>query len=353
MVSTELTPAEFSLVHQARMEWRAQVIKAGSIDTPTLTKLINRMYSAIGIEAPKIYRFKSPLASILAIPYLAGRHGTGYYETAILSKLKGPQLNTLGTRFNNGRQLFGRQGDDRWDRMADLLRENMEMPIRQQVGDSFIEIFQKDIFEATNAVCNPGRGEILGDSYIHLAGAHFVHESSRIQWWNKVVSTGLYWWPYHNFTVVSDYPTTWHRTLREVPHHESEAAIQFGDDYKVWAIQGVRVTAQIVAFPETITVEQIRKEKNAEIQRIMISRMGAGKYLRETKCVLVDMDSMTLQGSAPRALMRDDLGNMWLVGTDGSTARVYTMAVPPEVRTCKEAHESISGFDERRLIAEA
>jgi len=65
------------------------------------------------------------------------------------------------------------------------------------------------------------------------------------------------------------------------------------------------------------------------------------------------MDSMTLQGSAPRALMRDDLGNMWLVGTDGSTARVYTMAVPSDVSTCKEAHERICGFGENRLIAEA
>lgn len=145
----------------------------------------------------------------------------------------------------------------------------------------------------------------------------------------------------------------WHRSLREIPHHESEAAIQFPDDYKVWVWRGVRVTAQIIAFPETITIEQIRKEKNAEVQRIMISQMGAGNYLRATKCELIDMDSLTMEGSAPRALMRDDMGNMWLVGTDGSTARVYTMAVPPEVRTCKEAHESISGFDERRLIAEA
>lgn len=353
MDSNELTPYEHNIVQGARLEWRDLVIRNGSLGLPKVTELVTRIYSAIGLPAPKIYRFGSPLACILSIPYLAGRHGTGYFETAVLKKLKGPQLNTLGTRFQSGRVPFGRQGDGRWERLADLLIGNMELPIKDQVSNGFIENFQRDLLEATDGACKPDREEVLGDTYRTLLGPNFVHQGSRIQWWNTIVNTGIYWWPYHNFAVVSGYPTAWHRGLREIPHHESEAAIQFADDYRIWVWQGVRVTAQIIAFPETITIDQIRKEKNAEVQRIMISRMGAGKYLRETKCVLVDMDSMTLQGSAPRALMRDDLGNMWLVGTDGSTARVYTMAVPPEVRTCKEAHESISGFDEKRLIAEA
>lgn len=348
----ELTPSEFNVVHAARINWRRSLVQKATIDTPTVTSLIDQMYKIVNIPCPKVYRFGSPLACILAIPYLSGIHGTGYYESATLKILKGPQLHTLGTRFN-GRNVFDRQGDERWERLAELLMTNMEIPVQQQVNGDFIENFQKDLSEATNGKCKTSADEIFRDCYQRLASDRINHEKSRIQWWASMAPTGLYWWPYRNFAVVSEYPATWHRGVRDVPHHESEAAIQFPDGYKVWVWQGVRVTAQIIAFPETITVEQIREEGNAEVQRIMISRMGAGKYLRETKCEVIDMDSLTLEGSAPRALMRDDMGNMWLVGTDGSTARVYTMSVPPDVRSCREAHERISGFDERRLIAEA
>lgn len=350
-----LNPSEFNVVYTARNEWRRSIVQNGDISTPVVTDLIRRMYAVCRIPPPKVYRFGSPLACILAIPYLSGLHGTGYYESAILKILKGPQLHNLGARFS-GRNAFDRQGDDRWDRLADLLQVSMGLPIKTQVNDTFIESFKKDLFEATQGKCKPDRAEILADQYWRLSGTNHtreVFENSRIQWWTDMSRTGLYWWPYRNFAVVSEYPKVWHRGLRDIPHHESEAAIQFPDDYKLWVWQGVQVTAQIIAFPETITIKQIREENNSEVQRIMISRMGAGKYLKETNCELVDMDSMTLEGSAPRALMRDDLGNMWLVGTDGSTARVYTMAVPPDVETCKQAHERICGFSENRLIAEA
>jgi hypothetical protein len=105
--------------------------------------------------------------------------------------------------------------------------------------------------------------------------------------------------------------------------------------------------------PETITLDEIMGTENAEYRRVLIQKMGPGEYLKRSDAQLVDMDSLTLTGSAPRALMRDKFGQMWLVGTDGSTARVYTMPVAEDARTCREAHDSISGFSETRIIEEA
>jgi len=355
-VHKDLSPTEFNVVHSARQDWRRALVATGTVGNDVLRKVVDQQYGAIGLKSPKIYRFGSPLACILAIPYLSGLHGTGYFESAVLDILKGPLLNTMGQRQWTNRAGGTRQGDDRWGRLGVLLQECMALPIRQQVGDDFIGKLQKDVESATGGKCRPQKEDILADSYLKLIetrGRSITNGRSRGEWWGRTAETGLYWWPYHNFAVVSEYPSVWHRTLRDIPHHDNEAAIQFPDGYRIWVWLGQRVNAQIIAFPETITVEQVRAEQNAEIQRVMISRMGAGRYLKETHCELVDMDSLTLEGSAPRALMRDDLGNMWLVGTDGSTARVYTMAVPPDVRTCKEAHERISGFDEKRLIVEA
>jgi len=56
-------------------------------------------------------------------------------------------------------------------------------------------------------------------------------------------------------------------------------------------------------------------------------------------------------GSMPRALMEDKQGQRWLVGTDGSTKRVYYMRAPREANTCAEAHSALAGFDENQIIA--
>lgn len=39
-----------------------------------------------------------------------------------------------------------------------------------------------------------------------------------------------------------------------------------------------------------------------------------------------------------RVLISDQESRRWLVCTDGSTGRVYTIRVPNDVRTCRSAH---------------
>jgi hypothetical protein len=107
--------------------------------------------------------------------------------------------------------------------------------------------------------------------------------------------------------------------------------------------------------PDLIKVAHIENENNAEVRRILIERMGVGKYLAEVKAEVVEWDGgiRGCDGSSNRVLMRSKHG-MWLVGTDGSTERVYYMSVPDDVKTPSEAHRRISGVDdESRLIFEA
>ena len=140
------------------------------------------------------------------------------------------------------------------------------------------------------------------------------------------------------------------RTIRRL-HNSTGPAVE-SDLENLYFWHGVLVPAFVVVRPDWITLGHIRDEENAEVRRIMTERFGAQRYLKEAGSKLLDMDSLTLVGSAPRALVEDDTGNKWLIGTDGSTKRVYTMAVPTHVRTCREAHESICGFDESKIIAE-
>ena len=155
------------------------------------------------------------------------------------------------------------------------------------------------------------------------------------------------------FCIVSDRPEVLLVDRQNRPHCDTGPFCRWRDGSALYSIHGVRVPAWIVERPHLITAGSIRSESNLEVRRIMIERLGPGKYLAACKAKVLDMDSLKTDNSAPRALMEDDRGEKYLVGMDGSTVRVYHMSVPRESKTCREAHNAICGFEEERIIAES
>ena len=128
---------------------------------------------------------------------------------------------------------------------------------------------------------------------------------------------------------------------------------EFPDGYKLFYIDDCRIPEVIISNPENITIEDIADEFDVSLMRIMIILYGVPRYLQETGVQVVDAGYSHLDKSGFRCLVEDNTSGRWLVASDGSTNRVYHMAVAPWVENCSEAHVSICGFDERRLIAEA
>ena len=141
--------------------------------------------------------------------------------------------------------------------------------------------------------------------------------------------------------------------LRKRLHCEDGPAL-ICDIQNLYFWHGVLVPAYAITNPEWITIDEISSEQNAEVRRALIERMTPEKYLWESKASLLDVDhEKCRKGSAPRALLADNQGDKWLVGTDGSTKRVYYMPVPDDVKTCREAHIAICGFDESRILSKS
>jgi len=159
---------------------------------------------------------------------------------------------------------------------------------------------------------------------------------------------------HEKFCIVSDFPEVLCKNERNQPHCEDGPSHRWRDGWELWFLEGVRVTEQIVMRPETLTFSQIKAETNAEVRRIMRNRFGEGRYLRETKAKVLHMDYEGARvGAAPRALMQDEEGRRFLVGTDGSTKRTYYMEVPATVTTCREAHVALCGFDEAKIVSKS
>jgi hypothetical protein len=152
--------------------------------------------------------------------------------------------------------------------------------------------------------------------------------------------------PHREFCVVSDNPTILKMDRQNRPHCEDGPSHQWRDGWALYHWHGVRVPAHVIVRPETITIEEIAGADSAEVRRVMIERYGIERYLSDTQTSVVHADSYH---GAHRILVRDQYGDKFLYGSDGSTGRIYAMPVSEDATTCREAHESICGFDETTL----
>jgi hypothetical protein len=184
-----------------------------------------------------------------------------------------------------------------------------------------------------------------------------VAETEQIQGLTQMCLEAGWFWAYDDVCFVSEKPVICSVDDNFRLHSEETHAIAYRDGFGLYAIHGVLVDQYVVRNPEKITVKDIDSESNEEVKRIKIDRFGVSRYLEKTGAKVVDMDMVKVNPidsdspSMPRALLESSDGNKHLVGTDGSTNRVYYMNVPREVMTCAEAHNSIAPVDENDIVA--
>jgi len=111
--------------------------------------------------------------------------------------------------------------------------------------------------------------------------------------------------------------------------------------------RGVPVDERIAFRPEEIRASEVLAEQNAEVRRVKLERMGFDRFLAEANPQILDEDT---DGGGPRHLLRVELeGDEPLVCVMvrcPSTARRYTLRVPPETQTCRQAVAWVAGFDD-------
>lgn len=114
--------------------------------------------------------------------------------------------------------------------------------------------------------------------------------------------------------------------------------------------RGVPVTHGIAFEPHRITAKQVLDEKNAELRRVMMERMGYLKFSEEVGAKVIDQD---MDAGGRRQLLRIELsGDEPLVGLAcrcPSTNRQYFLRVPPGMQSCHQAAAWIAGFDDPAL----
>lgn len=155
---------------------------------------------------------------------------------------------------------------------------------------------------------------------------------------------GHMWWPFErpNCVVAVDRPCILETDNRGRLHNLSGPAVAYRDGYEAYAVEGVWLDKKTVMEPDKLTVQDVKNTRNAETRRAMLVVYGIPRYLRDTGAKLLDETEI-------ERLYDSDEGR-FMICTDGSTGRIYSLAVPETVNTVSEAQAALGGLPTDLLL---
>lgn len=126
----------------------------------------------------------------------------------------------------------------------------------------------------------------------------------------ELAKTCGWWTPLAGIALLQHKPLEIHRDDQNRLHNINGPAVKFrGSDHAdVYAVHGVRVNRKVI--DRTFTVQDIEKETNAEVRRVMIEIYGEGKYLIDVGAKLVNKDDYgelylkELEGDEPLMMVK-------------------------------------------------
>ena len=393
-VITKLTPQQEARIPEVREYWRSIGLSTKETNVALARKAISDLYAVSGADRPEvIFVLESPMACALAIAmFRIDKSLSGQLNYELSAQLN----DQLGAH-----QLSGQLGDQLVGQLSAQLRaqlgDQLRGQLRNQLNDRLSPLFNEQLNEQlVNQLDDQLRGQLNDQLSAHLnnqlIAQLFGHLGSQIigqlsaqlrdqlggvwqvfYWWNMLGSVDAWWASYYEFCgELVEYKTedkkrlaAYQKVIKTVfwtipypkiafvsmrpnlisfddqdrLHNETGPAIRFRDGYSLYAIHGVRLPfAHIVEAPEKITLAEIREEINAEVRRVMITRMGLDKYFQQSEAKLIDESADPGQ-----------LDGAWHSGLDFEAQCAYLKGHPDKALRLYELSEDAFGGKVRML----
>ena len=251
--------------------------------------------------------------------------------------------------------------------------------IRAAVWDSLRTSLFDGVAAAIRTVCAPVAGSVTWygqqeahriayyDAYRRCGLASFdTGDDELLDIQTALAGATGWWWAFDTLCVMSERPTALHaepipgRVHSEHRMHDWDSpAIQFGDGNGVYVQHGTIVPSWVVLDP---TAEHIADERNIEVRRCAIERIGWDTYIDMAGLSLVDQaDDPGNAGSTLRLYASPDgwgRGDRILLAVNGSPKRDgqrrrYGLCVPGWFSSAVDAAGwtyGIAGVDYARLV---
>jgi len=160
-------------------------------------------------------------------------------------------------------------------------------------------------------------------------------------------------WLFPEVAFVVDRPEILSVNANGALHSEVGPAVRFRDGLALHAVHGVAVPDRVFEHPEDLTVDEIDREANSEVRRVMIDRMGRQRYLElararrfhEDETGVLWRHGAVVERSVPgrhRSILRHTRPVAFVEVVNGTaepdgTFKRYFLRVPPNMQTAREA----------------
>jgi hypothetical protein len=342
---------QWSQAVQIRREWLGHALSTEPADRPATEQAITTLYSLVHRPPPEFVWADSPAA---ALPLVEASPSMRLDSPLSMEAELANQWSDLRSR------LRRRAHVPQWSLMLDalaLLRRGG--PIRDVLTAGVRDVLNRTVRESIAGPVMAAMGERrallwFGQHDVDwLANCDVLQRVDGVLWsaedaeqlalWSTLARSCGWWWPREGRCVIAERPLairtepvpgSQHDELRL--HSDDSPAVVYADGWAVHMVHGFRVPAWVIEEP---TAERIAAERNIEVRRCAIERLGWPAFIEQARLTLVSQADDP--GNPEAVLQLYDLPyDTWgaptrlLVATNGSverdgTRRQYGLRVPP------------------------
>lgn len=331
----KLTKEQEQYYEQFKKEWESIGFATDKANFDEAEESIKRLYKYTGESTPNFsFRLTSPFAATIAI---------NIYHNERL-------------RLEIGRQigLYGISADDYLKHvekfvdavLADFIAIKNEQQPFYPAGDTGVAVSSKS--KELYDIFLKGKVSVLPVSYgsassywaawylwAQYLGVQYGDHEELLHILVELCKHAGWVWLFDKSYIMTDKPSEIHLDEQDRFHNDSGPAIGWRDGSAIYQIHGIEVSAKVVY--NRFTAEDVIKEQNAEVRRIMVDKFGAGNYLKAVNAKRVSVDDYGILYELPEDRETRIVEVINSTNEFDGTAKIYHLIVPATMQTAHEA----------------
>ncbi len=329
-------------------KWKSIAFKTGRCDVTKITDAIERLYASAGLKKPRVVVVPSPFV-------MACAYGVASCWWALRGKLKSVEATPAATDAATRAATFDATdaATDATDAATKQKKDWLVYLAKKFVGARFraaLEGVKKwaDVYQGGNMwAMLPCYVEAMRD-VIGLTGLP-VWEQYKA--WEDAATYGGFRVMHEKFCIVSDFPEVLKTDSRGRAHCATGPSHRWRDGFEIYHLNGIRVPKWLVMTDAgKIDPMLALNEKNVDVQREIIRKIGAERMLKAVGAKTVDtfVDCHTKGGNVYelKELLVGQISRKYLYYEHASVPGYwYAQAVPPNTKRAIHARAWILGMD--------
>ena len=367
---TLLTSAQYAQFAVYRARWTAIGLSTEPANRPEAERGVHMAYAQAGLRAPRIIWTTSPMAQALAreATLFSRKKRASVWDSLWASARASARANIKANVRANVRA-----------NIRDNLWANLMTNVWGNVGYNVVANGWGNV--GYNVVANPGASighnawesawESVWDSLWDSAGVNLretafgQHDAYWLAGYAyaaeqldlraqcqplagiRLIAEHAGWWlPHEDVCWVSERHTLLNLDTQRRLHCPDGLAVGYPDGWGVYAWHGIRVPAKVIMDPGAITQADILQERNAQIRRVMVERLGV-----ERVCQLCNAKVISAQGTYELLSLdlNDGRRRPYLKMRNPSIGVYHLEGVHPDCTTVQEALNWRNGLTEEQI----